>query len=668
MNTTLPRIRQFRWPLAVMAFLVWLLALRMTNVYVWQAELDDLRSQSQHRLSLFAAHLQGELAKYEFLPELLATEDRLAFPLVHAAGEASLIPTNQYLQKINDIIQSSDIYLMDTTGLTIAASNWNSERPFVGKNFRYRPYFQEAMKGHLGRYFALGTTSNKRGYYFAYPIQRNRKVLGVVVVKVSLGSIENAWHGGPDEFIVTDPDDVIFLTTNPQWRFTSLHPLSAETAEQIKASLRYHNTEVLPLPIQFKEKHGNENHVVSIQETRALTEVGLGNHEKTESSDKQKNKVETEMKTSTKGRTPDPKMNRLEYLMQSVPIAAEGWTLHVLSSLEPVKKQLYRAYVLVSFIFIILVVTVLFLYQRQRRIQEKVFYEQEVRKTLSQARDELEIRVEERTADLAKTNTRLTQEIEEHRRTEAILNQTQEELIQAAKLAGLGQMSTAISHELNQPLTAIRSYADNAQKFLDLNREQDVHWNLTQISDLTARMAKIIKQFKVFARKSSGQSIPVSFKSVLDGSLTILESQIRQGQVTVETDLPEEDLFVFGDMVRLEQVLVNLISNAVQAMLETSPRHLYIQASRDQDMVVVTLRDTGPGIKEEHLSQIFDPFFTTKETGQGLGLGLAISYQIIDGFKGSLKAINHSEGGAMFIVRLPRPPSVQEEHTLKGKS
>ncbi|RLA33879.1 MAG: hypothetical protein DRR03_07180, partial [Gammaproteobacteria bacterium] len=255
------------------------------------------------------------------------------------------------------------------------------------------------------------------------------------------------------------------------------------------------------------------------------------------------------------------------------------------------------------------------------------------------------------------TNSLLVRENGEHRETEEALRRTQEELIQAAKLAALGQMSAGINHELNQPLAAIRTYADNARLLLEKKRGDEARWNLEQIGQLTGRMAQIITQLKAFARKSSGQAVTVSLPAAIDGALTLLRIDSDQ----VVRDLPPEELFVLADMVRLEQVLVNLIGNAQQALEGCPNPRIELHAEATDEAVTLTVRDTGPGITPEHLDQVFDPFFSTKEVGQGLGLGLSISYRIIDGFGGSLRAANHADGGALFTVRLPRAHDLQEK-------
>ncbi len=256
---------------------------------------------------------------------------------------------------------------------------------------------------------------------------------------------------------------------------------------------------------------------------------------------------------------------------------------------------------------------------------------------------ELECRVDQRTSDLTNANRLLRQEVEEHERT-------RDELIQAAKLAALGQMSAGINHELNQPLAAMRTYADNARAYLTRENLEQVGWNLQQISELTGRMAQISGQLKVFSRKSSGQLMRVSLGACLEGAQRILRTRIEHAGISLLIDMPDEDLFVAADMVQLEQVLVNLIGNACDALTDAAIKRIQVTARRDGERVQVQVRDTGPGIPADHLAQVFDPFFTTSEGG--LGLGLSISHTIAQRLGGTLSAANATDGGAVFTLDL----------------
>lgn len=581
-------------------------------ILLWQtaywtrlSALENLEENSSHQLSLYVSNLQGQLEKYKFLPEMLSTNDQLKRMLENPTDLDRIVALNRYLETINKVADASDTYLMDANGLTIAASNWNSERPFVGRNFAYRPYFQQAMKGELGRYYALGSTSNKRGYYFAYPVRAGKRILGAVVMKTELAPLEKSWSYFKEEFMVTDPDGVIFIATDKEWRFKTLRPLKQEVRKRILESRRYLDAQVVPLGVDFGDQIGVEG-------------------------------------TTVKMYTP----KRVTYLMQEQQMPEAGWTVHILTDLRSVSVQVGRSLILAAFLFGALVLLVMAMVQRQIRLHDRARYER-------RAKHLLEIRVKERTQDLTQTNLLLTHEIDERRRTEERLRQTQDELIQAAKMAALGQMSTGISHELNQPLAAIRSYADNARALLQRDRADDASWNMEQISELTDRMAKISSQLKVFARKTTGQIVSVSLQSVVDNSLKILAPRIKEAQTEIALRLPKDELLVLADMVQLEQVVVNLVDNALHAVESQDQRFVEITSSIEHESCRVTIRDNGMGIDEKNLPRVFDPFFTTKDEERGLGLGLSISFRIIEGMNGTLEAANHPSGGAVFTLQLP---------------
>jgi len=293
-------------------------------------------------------------------------------------------------------------------------------------------------------------------------------------------------------------------------------------------------------------------------------------------------------------------------------------------------------------------------WQRLRLRREREAFAERERQTLAHVRDELEVSVERRTRDLVASNQRLSDEIEERRRAEANLRQTQDELIQAAKLAVLGQLAAGINHELNQPLAAIRAYAENARRFIELSRIESADANLAQIVELTERMADISAQLRQFSRKSSERQETISVQACIEYALRLFHSRLRDDGIRIVQQWPKETLWVEGDLVRLEQVLVNLIGNAVQAMKEIDAPVLTLSAQVDHNQVVISVADNGPGIAADHLGHIFEPFFTTKAPGSGLGLGLSISSRIMEDLGGRLQAMNQTEGGACFTITLPR--------------
>ncbi|MEI6558357.1 MAG: ATP-binding protein, partial [Rhodospirillaceae bacterium] len=229
-------------------------------------------------------------------------------------------------------------------------------------------------------------------------------------------------------------------------------------------------------------------------------------------------------------------------------------------------------------------------------------------------------------------------------------------------LAALGQMSASVAHEINQPLSAIRAYADNAVVLLDRGRAATVRENLSEIADLTQRMASITQQLKGFARKAAGTLGPVDLGEAVDSALTLLGHRLRSERIRVRLQAPSAEdgppLLVTGEDVRLQQVLVNLFTNAIDAIKGRPERLLAIEVAAAAGAVTLTVRDSGPGIDEGDLPHLFEAFFTTKAHGSGLGLGLSISAGIAHEFGGSLTAANHSGGGALFTLSLkPAEPS-----------
>lgn len=230
----------------------------------------------------------------------------------------------------------------------------------------------------------------------------------------------------------------------------------------------------------------------------------------------------------------------------------------------------------------------------------------------------------------------------------------QAELVQAGKLAALGQLSAGIAHELNQPLAALTSYAHNTKILLDRDRSKDATVNLEKMAELTERMAKITNHLKTFARRPTDAIEQVDLTTVITNALSFFESRIRTEGVTVNRSPANGRILVRADEIRLEQVLINLFSNALDAMEDAAPRTMDVLVSENETAVDLLVRDTGKGLEEDELEKIFDPFFTTKEVGEGLGLGLSISYNIIKDFDGALRATSEPGSGTSFSITLPK--------------
>ncbi len=557
--------------------------------------LRDLAGEGKARLELYVSYLQGVLEKYEGLPELLATNKRLVNFMKKPGGRDRIEALNRYLATINDISDAADTYLMDREGLTIAASNWDAERPFIGRNFSYRPYFKQAMQGELGRYFALGTTSSRRGYYFAYPVRSNGEILGAVVIKINIDKVEHNWGHRDETFLVTDPDGVIFLSTNPAWRFQALRPLSPAVKERIEQSRRYPKSRLTPVPVL----------ATNSTDTGSLLTLLENGREK-------------------------------EYLQQSRTMPQAGWKVHILSDTKHVRLLVRRTLIGTAAAFILVVVLVLMYRQQRLRLQEQGRHEEERRRMLEQVNLDLERRVSERTRALSEVNSQLRLEIGDRRRAEEKLRHARKELIHTAKLAAIGQMATGINHELNQPLAAIRAYGANGRELLLKGRVEEAISNFDRIAELTERMAGIGTQLKIFSRKSRGNLSSLPLQGVIDGALEILMPMLGKTGINIDINLDPPDISVWANSLLLQQALVNLITNGVHSVQKQEKPIVGVTGRFFENMVRIEVMDNGPGVGVADKEVIFDPFYTTKPSGQGLGLGLTITRRIIEEMDGHI--------------------------------
>ncbi|MEL7092923.1 MAG: ATP-binding protein [Pseudomonadota bacterium] len=264
--------------------------------------------------------------------------------------------------------------------------------------------------------------------------------------------------------------------------------------------------------------------------------------------------------------------------------------------------------------------------------------------------------------DLRQLNIQLQREIAERKRVQEDLAVAEQSLEQSSKLAALGEMSAAVSHELNQPLAAMKTYLAGARLLLRRGRQEEAVVSFGRIDDLIERMGAITRQLKSYARKGQDQLSPVNMGDALVSSLAMMEPQLRQRKVLINRVVPPEPMVVLGDRLRIEQVMVNLLRNAIDATKVVSSPQIDVILSAGET-VTLTVRDNGPGI--EDLDSLFEPFYTTKQPGDGVGLGLAISSGIVTDLGGRLTARNGQSGGAVFEMQLP---TLEEQRKAQDKN
>ena len=253
-------------------------------------------------------------------------------------------------------------------------------------------------------------------------------------------------------------------------------------------------------------------------------------------------------------------------------------------------------------------------------------------------------------AELRRLNARLQREIAECEKVQKDLSAAEQTLEQSSKLAALGEMSAAVSHELNQPLAAMKTYLAGARLLLRRNRPEEAMTAFARIDDLIDRMGAITRQLKSYARKGQAQFSPVDMGEALASSLSMMEPQLKARRVRISKILPDRPVRVMGDRMRIEQVLVNLLRNAIDATKSVAQPEIEILLASGET-ATLSVRDNGHGI--EDLESLFEPFYTTKQPGEGTGLGLAISSGIVTELGGRLTARNGSDGGAVFEMQLP---------------
>ena len=663
----------FAWSVLLLCSLV-----VVVGCYFWslRAGMDTLRETGLQRLDVYVASVDNALEKYDYLPKTLELNRQITALLESPHDPARIKAVNIYLEQVNEQAKSSVIYILDINGIAVASSNWNKTTSFVGADLAFRPYVQAALHQNPGRFYAIGTISNEAGYYFAHGIYHNGQLLGVATVKVSLEKLEKNWVQGVDNVILVDENNIIVLSSAPLLKYKTLDNLQPQLSAHLEQTHQYDNQTLESLQWKDDEVFEDGTRVVSLNFPAIEPESAHASQNNGTDAGNSLNNVAPNRVTPKK----------VELLAQTKTLALPKWRFILLSDLNRIKKSARATSAFAAVVMGFLII--LFLYLRQRHlaaIQSSLSKE-----NLQRAYDNLERMVQERTSALNATTLELTQEIRDKHQTQLALQMTQNELIQSSKMAVLGQMSAGITHELNQPLTALRTMSDNAMVLLDRGNTEEVRNNLAIIADIVNRMGMIIRQLKVFARKSPATLTPVSLRRVIDNALFLVERRLLQEQVQVvitmtnrgaqtdhnnsgQTAAPEtaltEDVYALGDANRIEQVLVNLFVNALDSMLNSEVRCLTLnvirrtegQGEQTQERVFITVRDTGTGISDEVIQHLFEPFFTTKPQGVGLGLGLVISAQIVGEFGGILTGKNvaesglgqsMTESGAVFTVEL----------------
>lgn len=634
------RLNRFHWQ-AIFLCVVWVFGVIIVAASTFPVMKQEMLEELEQDAAQMALTIDQHLTQFEGIATAVS-DLRTLRQVLNQPTPDGVATLNRILVRTNETLGSNSIYVLNRVGTVIGSSNFGQSDAFNGHNFAFRPYFQQAVLGQRGSYYAQGTVSGRRGYYFSSPIFDEEKVIGVAVVKIELDPLFQQLSQWNRDFLVVGFDGVVFAASREEWSYRSLHPLSDEQRRAIHKSRRYGDSSLV-----------------------ALGAEGWGDP------------FEDEVIRLSSG------MITQRYLVQRGLIPQGDWHIFTLTTYTELVQQIAQLCIYFSVFYGLLVL--LWLYWHKRL---------EVQAHVRSMNTELERRVTELTSELTTSNAELKDMVAHYQTTQTELEQTQDQLVQTAKLAVLGELSAGINHELNQPLLALQTYAENSLKLAQRERHDMVKDNLSEILQITKSMHSIVSRFKVFARRSPPEPRPIAVNEVIDGALVIMAPLVRKHGIELVIDKSNSDVMILCEPVQVQQVLVNLITNATEAIdgmrrsdesssgLEAgslqamagangrgasgqgvsgrgpsgkggeSEARIRLFVSSSTHDVAIRVADSGPGIAPEVRARIFEPFYTTKQ--KGLGIGLALSRRIMETLKGRLEVEDSPSGGTLFTLTLPR--------------
>lgn len=561
-------------------FLIPLLAAIVLAVAVFKASevyfLSEERAKAEGRLSLYQSSVMAELDRFSHLTYVLAQD---AAVLATAEGGNTDV-LNERLRRFADKAGLDAIYLMDVAGSTIATSNHGRPDSFLGHNYGFRPYFQQALGGRQGRFFAIGTTTGLPGYFIADAVLgADGTPIGVIAIKISFARLEQSWRKSGEQVLLANEDGVVLLASEPDWRYRVLFPLSDGQRRRIIDARQFPGRSLEPMDWR-----------PGVDQRAVIT-----------------------------GR---------EQLHLTAAIPPHDWTLHYFASDD---RAVARSWLLTLLVGCAAgLALILFQVQRARRISAAL------------ARSERE------EAELRRANERLASEIEERRTAEQRLKRTQEELERASRLAALGRLAASVTHELGQPIAAMRNHLVAAEM-----APIDTAKLSARIGALVDRMEGITRQLKFFATPDAETLAVVDLNAALRDAAALVAPNLEAAKAELRLDLCPDLGGVRGSRLRIEQVMTNLLRNAIDASEDHAAPLIEVETGAGGDGIWFEIRDNGHGLGEATLAELQEPFVTTRESGRGMGLGLAISAGIVQDHGGTMTGRNRDTGGAVFRVAFP---------------
>lgn len=542
-----------------------------------------------------AGLLTSELQKFRLLPLVLAEYPDVRSVLAHPREDGvDRYRLDRALELLATRTDAAAIYVINRRGTTLAASNWRTSSSFVGKSYVFRPYFTEAMRHGSSELFALGTVSGRPGLYLARRIDDRGTPIGVVVVKVEFAAIEAGWPLSAGITLATDAHGVIIVTNRPELRFTTTKPLDAPTLNRVRRTLQFGRT---PPPNAPLKRSGR---IIRMPPLEGESKFGFA---------------------------------------EVASPLADGRLIVLLSMKQEIAAARAKALILLLTLGLVaLLIAVAALRSAERRRTARV------------TRETLEREVAARTAELRQANADLMEESAERAAAEHRFRDAREALAQANRLGMLGQIAAGVAHEINQPTAAVRAYAENGAALLQKGDAATAKDNFDRIVSLADRIGSITSELRNFARRRSNAVGKVPLARAFEGVRLLLGNRLGcQLHFDVSPDIIETE--VVGDQIRLEQILVNLIQNAADALHGMAGGRIVVAARRsDSANCTITVSDNGPGIDPTIRDQLFTPFTSSKPNG--LGLGLAIAQSIARDLGAELRHDDTATVGTHFILKV----------------
>lgn len=548
----------------VMGLVIW-----ASQIYLTRSFSETQETDATLRATLYAGSIQSAMQRHSVVPLLLARDPIL----MTALRSGDFDEAEARLRDFREEIGAGSIFLLDATGRIVAASDSQPIEQYDGD----KAYFTLAAADTGTIFSIIENDDGAYSFHYARKFEYEGQLLGVIVVTVDLGALEEGWRRSGVKVVMTNSEDNVLLASEPNWRKNSLENLLASASHPSRVA-------------------------------QALRDA-----------------------RETFGAPPYVYIAGTPYIGAEVPVGFRNWRLTYFAGLEDVRARVNAVLALIIMVLALLLALAFYLLSRRARAENR--------------------RVRRESDELRTLNRRLSAEIAARQRVERNLKDAEQSLEQASKLAALGQMSAAVSHELNQPLAAMKTYLAGARLLLQRKRNEEAMSSFQRIDDLIGRMGGITRQLKSYARKSDIDLEPVDLRDSVRAALAMMAPQLGRMPVQITTTLPSEPVVIQADPLRIEQILVNLLRNALDAVRGRDDKRVKIFLVQGE-MILLSVEDNGEGLKDP--GKLFEPFYTTKKPGEGLGLGLAISAGFANELGGRLVARNAPDGGAVFELLLPR--------------